>query len=331
LYIISAAGFGVNIPWTETDKTPPGHLMPFQRSIEIMSANTIPKIIIPAWAFKIARSGSRLREIDDGFQEFNKYLVEIIRKAQQDLKQGGGGATADLVSSLVAAERIEGGESGGGGDGGSSKLEFSELVGNTFILLFAGHETTAHTLMFAFTLLALNQKVQEKLYTQVHDVLGGQLPNYEDFNALEYPLAVFQEALRLFPPVAMIPKRAAEDTEIGGYKVRAGTGIGLDVVSMHRNPKYWPEPNEFRPDRWIGENAKTINRNAFIPFSDGARSCLGKRFAQIEAVCIISTIIQNYRIVIPDQIVSDPKSLLEAEHVITLTPKNPLTLQFVPR
>jgi len=187
-------------------------------------------------------------------------------------------------------------------------LSDDELIGNMFIFLLAGHETTAHTLCFSFALLALYPDEQERLYQHINDVMSGLsgMPKYEDMGRFTYSLAVFYETLRLFPPVQDIPKRAAEDTTLtlsnaqGGkttFPVPAGTDIELHVPGLHYNPRYWKEPHKFMPERFLGDWPK----DAFIPFSLGARACLGRRFFETEGIAIMTVLVSKYKIEIKEE------------------------------
>lgn len=177
---------------------------------------------------------------------------------------------ADLIHALVEAASMADTSDSGVGEPAAPALTDRELYGNIFIFLFAGHETTAHTLIYALTLLALHPKEQDKLFDEVIAAIGTtSTPAYEDFGELAYALCVFNETLRLFPPVVAIPKKFTEDTMIDEkYTVEKDVYITLHVAALHRNPKYWgDDANEFRPSRFdTRKNADAYNRDAFIPF-----------------------------------------------------------------
>ena len=166
---------------------------------------------------------------------------------------------------------------------------------------------------------------------EITAAVGQNVPTYGDFSKLHYALCVFNEALRLFPPVVNIPKKFGEDVEVNGYMIQAGTIINLHVPALHRNPKYWgPDPDAFRPDRFdTRENSNAYEKDAFIPFSEGVRSCLGKRFAQVEGVCALAVIAQKYEIRLARE--SDRDKILESSDVLTLTPLHPVELKMIRR
>jgi len=187
-------------------------------------------------------------------------------------------------------------------------LRDEELIANMFIFLLAGHETAAHTLCFTFALLALYPDEQEHLYQHIKEVTSGLngTPTYEDMSRFTYTLAVFYETLRLFPPVTMIPKVAAQDTTLtvnnadGGkttFPVASGTEIELTVTGLHYNPRYWKDPHKFMPERFLADWPK----DAFIPFSQGARACLGRRFSETESLAVINMVVSRYRLEVKEE------------------------------
>jgi cytochrome P450 len=186
-------------------------------------------------------------------------------------------------------------------------------------------------LLYAFTILAINPSIQETLRQEIHSTIGDRLPTYEDFNNLVYPLCVLLETLRMFPPVIAIPKCTAngEQTLLGKHYIPKDVTLHFDTVHLHRNPKYWGDDvDTFNPSRFDGRNLKekivqkdtgdtapgATNekirmpvKGAFVPFSEGSRSCLGtvyydlglmigRKFSQVEFVACLVIIMQRWRI-----------------------------------
>ncbi|EJC99158.1 614/534 cytochrome P450 [Fomitiporia mediterranea MF3/22] len=294
LLIIGSAGFGRMISFAEDLKVPPGYHMSFKDALHIVSQDMIIPTVLPAWMLNLTK---RLRNVRTAVQDLSKYMQEMIDERRSAEKKP---ERHDLFSSLLDANMDE-------AEGQGSRLADSELIGNIFIFLLAGHETTAHTLCFTLGLLALHPDQQEILYQHIMSVLPGErLPEYEDMGALSYVTAVFHETLRLFPPVATIPKKSAEDTTLvttnrAGEKivvpVPKGAGITLHTPGLHYNPKYWKDPSEFRPQRFMED----WPRDAFLPFSGGARSCIGRRFSETEATAILAVLLARYRVEVKDE------------------------------
>ncbi|KAH8110025.1 614/534 cytochrome P450 [Phellopilus nigrolimitatus] len=292
LLIIGSAGFGRKISFSEDRKVPPGgYTMSFKDALHVVSTDMILYVIVPKWAMNLTE---RLRRVRSAFLDLQKYMQAMIddrKKAEKKVERH------DLFSSLLDANQDEAG----------TRLEDSELIGNIFIFLLAGHETTAHTLCFTFGLLALYQDQQEILYQHIMSVLPDKrVPTYEDMNSLSYVVAVFYETLRLFPPVTTIPKKSAEDTTLvttnaAGERfivpVPKGANVTLHTPGLHYNPRYWKDPHEFRPQRFTED----WPRDAFLPFSGGARSCIGRRFSETEATPILAILLARYRVEIKDE------------------------------
>jgi cytochrome P450 len=191
---------------------------------------------------------------------------------------------------------------------GSVAITEQELIGNMFILLLAGHETSAHALCFTFALLALYPDEQERLYQQIKGImveLNG-MPTYEDMNRFTLSLAVLNETLRMFPPAPTIHKRTTEDTSLtvdnadGGkttFPVPSGTEIEFHVPGLHYNPRYWKDPHTFRPERFLGE----WPRDAFMTFSSGARGCIGRLFFETESIAVITIMMSRYSVAVKEE------------------------------
>ncbi|KAI0030495.1 cytochrome P450 [Vararia minispora EC-137] len=292
LYIIASAGFGHRISWAEEKNVPAGHTMTFKESIHIVSTRVFHKLITPRWMLGWTASLRRLR---DAFDNFDKYMFEMIevRRSRETKEE-----RADLFTNLLQATELE----------TVSKLTDRELAGNIFIFLLAGHETTAHTLCFCLAYLALYPHVQDRVYEEVKLVLpsADSLLEYEDMGRLPYTMACLFETLRLIPPVLRIPKVSGEDqslviSNVAGEKrtmpLPKGTRISIDTAALHRNPRFWSEPNEFKPERFLGD----WPRDAFVPFSQGPRSCIGRRFAETEVTVILAMLLSQYRVAVTNE------------------------------
>jgi cytochrome P450 len=167
------------------------------------------------------------------------------------------------------------------GEGMSDRQLRDEVI----TLFFAGFETTARTLTWAWYLLGRHPEIQEKVREEARQVLGdGHLPTKEDLEKLTYARMVVDETLRLYPPTVMVGRQNIEADEIGGYKIPAKSMVSLSPYIVHRYPKYWPDPERFDPERFSAENAAGRPKAAYIPFVAGPRICIGNSFALMEMV-----------------------------------------------
>jgi cytochrome P450 len=197
-----------------------------------------------------------------------------------------GADRGDLLSMLIAARDED-------GRGGMSDRQLrDELV----TIILAGHETTAIALSWTWYLLAQNPEAEAKLHAELDAVLGDRPPTLDDLPRLPYTDWVIQEALRLYPPVYAIGRDALEDISVAGYRLRAGTTVLMSQWVVHRDPRYFDQPDCFRPERWADGLADRLPKYAYFPFGGGPRLCIGNNFARMEAALILATVARRYRL-----------------------------------
>lgn len=218
----------------------------------------------------------------------------------------------DLFSRLMAARDEDG-----------SGMTDQQLREEAMTLYLAGHETTALTLTWSWVLLAQHPQAEAKLAEEWAGVLGGRPPTPDDLPNLPYTDAVLTEAMRVYPPVYLIGREATRDLELGGYRVRKGTTIFMSQWVSHRDPRYFPDPEAFCPERWLDGLAKRIPKYAYYPFGGGPRVCIGNTFALMEAAILLATVGQRYRFTL------DADAVIATNPQITLLPAFPIpvTLQ----
>ncbi len=243
----------------------------------------------------------------------------------------------DLLSTLVRARDAGGDEavllpdgarSGADADDGMSDAQLRDEI---LTLFTAGHETTANALSFTWYLLALNDAVAARMYAEVDEVLGGRLPTAADVERLPYLRAVVAESMRLFPPAWILARQAQADVTVGpkGYFLPKGAVVIMSQWVAHRDPRWWPDPHRFDPDRWLGPGAKKSAdrpRYAYFPFGGGVRSCIGEAFAWTEAMLVIATIARRWRMTLVN-----PDTPLRLIPTITLRPRDPMRMTLARR
>ncbi|MEM9951871.1 MAG: cytochrome P450 [Chloroflexota bacterium] len=231
--------------------------------------------VLPAWVPTPQELLARrsLRELD-------AYVYDLIEQRRSENQDRG-----DLLSMLLLAEADDGQRM-------SDKEVRDEAVG----LFLAGHETTANALNWTFYLLAQNPDVEAKLHEELDRVLGGRIPTMSDLRDLPYTEMVIKESMRWMPPVSGVGRRSIEPIELGGYQIDAGTSFILNFYSVHRDERYWDDPDAFRPERFDESLGNEHHRYAYLPFGGGARVCVGNSFAMMEAQILLATIAQRYRL-----------------------------------
>ncbi len=216
------------------------------------------------------------------------------------------GDRGDLLSILLQARDEE-------GDGG--RMTDDQLRDEVMTLLLAGHDTTANALSWTWYLLATHPAVAERLAAEVRTVLGDRPPTAADLPALPFTERVVWESLRLYPPVYGFGREAVQDTAVMGYRIPKDWNVIMCQWVVHRDPRFFPDPERFDPDRWADGLAQTLPRYAYFPFGGGPRLCIGNNFALLEAVLVLATLAQGYEFTV------DPERPVELLPAVTLRPR----------
>jgi cytochrome P450 len=205
----------------------------------------------------------------------------------------------DLLSMLLLAQDTE-------GDGtGMSDLQLRDEALTIFL---AGHETTANALTWTWYLLSQHPDVEAGLHAELDSVLGDRLPTFDDLARLPYTRMILAESMRLYPPAWAIGRRALHEFAARGFTVPAGSVILMSQYIMHRDPRFFPDPERFDPGRWTAEAQVERPKFSYFPFGGGARVCIGEQFAWMEGILLVAAIAQRWRM------------RLVAGHIVDLQP-----------
>ena len=186
----------------------------------------------------------------------------------------------------------------------------------TFML--AGHETTANAMSWFFYLMAANPDARDKMLAEIDDVLGGRRPTADDLSRLPWTTACLQESQRCYSAVWIIAREAVEDDVIDGHHIRPGTTVLIPIHHIHHDERWWPDPETFDPNRFVGDAVKDRPRSAYLPFGGGRRICIGQSFALMEMVLMAAVMSQCFTF---DVCHDRP---VELEATLTLRPKHGL-------
>lgn len=231
-------------------------------------------------------------------------IDSIVYRMIEDRRRGA--PRDDLLQSLVTASDEQG------------ALSEKEVRDQLVTLFLAGHETTSHALTWTWYLLSQNPGALQKLQAEV-DALGGRPPTIDD--PLPFAEMAIKESMRIFPPVYLLARSPAEDVTIGGYTIPKGTEIVLWVYMTHHDPRWFPEPERFIPERFTPENEAALPKGAYVPFGAGPRVCIGKQFALIEARLLLATLAQRVRfdLVPGHRVAMRPRVTLNPKHGMRMT------------
>lgn len=191
----------------------------------------------------------------------------------------------DLISHLVRA-KDEGGV--------DRSLNRAEVRDEAYVILMAGHETTANVMAWMFYCLDQHPAVRERLEREIDGVLGGRRPGLADYDRLVYARAVFDETVRLFPPVYYVGRQAIEDSTLGDYLIPKGTALQPCLLAGLRDERFFEEAGGFKPERWLEENDHP--KLALSAFGLGVHKCVGEAFARMEAVFMLAAIVPRWRL-----------------------------------
>ncbi|XP_033935373.1 cytochrome P450 4V2-like [Pseudochaenichthys georgianus] len=183
-------------------------------------------------------------------------------------------------------------------DEDGNRMNNQEIQEEVDTFMFEGHDTTAASMNWAVHLLGAHPEAHSRVQQELQEVFGtsNRPANIEDLKKLKYLECVIKEALRLFPSVPFFARNIGEDCHINGFKVPKGANAIVVTYALHRDPRYFPEPEEFRPERFLPENAVGRPPYAYIPFSAGLRNCIGQRFALMEEKVILAAILRNFSV-----------------------------------
>jgi cytochrome P450 len=206
-----------------------------------------------------------------------------------------------------------------------------QLRDNVTTIFLAGHETVANALTWTFYLLSQNPKEEKMLHNEVDSVLDDdnnddhRVPTVKDIPNLEYTERVFAESMRLYPPAWAIGRQAMNDCKIGDYVIPAGSSILMSQYLMHRDLRYFPEPERFDPERWNPQEKAKRPRFSYFPFGGGPRSCIGEPFAWMEGILVIATIARRWKMTII------PEHPVILQPLVTLRPKYGMQMRLIDR
>lgn len=247
------------------------------------------------------------------FNHDSNQIDDIVYRIINE-RRAGGVDQGDLLSMLLAAHDEDG-----------SQMTDRQLRDEVMTLFLAGHETTALTLSWAWYLMACNPRVEQKFHEELDRVLGGRTATAADLTRLKYTEMIAKESMRLYPPAYGVGRETLEDCEIGGFKIPRRSQVFMFQWVTQRDPRFFPEPNEFKPERWTDDFVNQLPKYAYFPFGGGPRVCIGSYFAMMEVVLLLATIGQQFRFsLVPDH----PVELFPA---MSLRPKDGIYLRIEAR
>ena len=213
--------------------------------------------------------------------KINERIYELIEYRKANLSD----EPEDMLDVLLAAKKEDG-----------AKLTDIELRDNVMALLFGGQETTPGAIAWAMGLLAENPGKRDRMLAEIEEVVGEGLPTFMDLGKLQYCNNVLDEALRLYPAFTFLGREAKIDTEIGGFAIEKGTPLGFVAWTVHRDQRYWVEPDKFLPERHSKDAKKGRPKCALLSFGYGQRRCIGERVGRMESLLMLVRVCQKFKL-----------------------------------
>lgn len=266
--------------------------------IEEVQNFLIKEIRLPHKAWWFSLSGQVKKHLSLA-EENNRIIQEIIEERKTSKEE-----INDLLNMLLETRYEDTGES----------MSIEQLIDEIKVLFIAGHETTANALTFTLHLLGSNPEVQQKVLDEITEIESQTKNIIEQLQKMTYTNAVLNESMRLYPPAWITDRQNVEDDTLAQFKIKKDTLIGVSFYELHRNPKYWNNPDEFIPERFLGEQRKE-SMQYFYPFGAGPRMCIGTGFAIYEMCLTISQIVKKY-------VIKSNNDVIQFNPLITLKPVN---------
>lgn len=249
-----------------------------------------PLLSLPAWV-----PTPRNREVKNAIRTLNGVVLALIRDRRREGRDHG-----DLLSMLMQARDDETGE----------VMTEDQVRSEALTFLVAGHETTSTALTWTFFLLGSHPSIRRRVREEIGRVLGERLPTIEDVPHLIVTRMAIEESMRLCPPVWALARQAAQEDEIGGYRIPARSTVIVCPFVTHRHPDFWERPEVFDPDRFTPQRVAQRPKGAYFPFLGGPRHCIGNEFAMLEMCLVLAMVLQRFDVeLLPDQAIR-PKAAL---------------------
>ncbi|KAK7863480.1 hypothetical protein R5R35_010516 [Gryllus longicercus] len=276
------------------------------------------------FTYSLTDQGAKFKDNLRILHDFTKKVIKERKEAMKNSEEFNNG-TEDLFGRkkrMVFLDLLLEASKGG------TVLSDEEIREEVDTFMFGGHDTTSTSMCWTLYLMALHLDVQEKVYEEQMEIFQGsdRKPTMKDLSEMKYLERVIKESLRLYPIAPFITRQVTQDIEIGEYCLPEGSQVMLHIYHVHRNHKYFPEPETFNPDNFLPERVLTRHPFAYVPFSAGSRNCIGQKFALLEEKAVLSAVVRRFRLR-----ALDPPSRLQLLWELVLRPADGVRLTLQPR
>ncbi|NXG35436.1 CP3A9 protein, partial [Dromaius novaehollandiae] len=320
--VVTSTSFGVNIDSMNNPKDPFVREMKKLVKFDFFDPLFILTFVCPFLNPLLAKMNVSFFP-SDAVDFFMRSISKIKKDREKEIHKG----RVDFLQMMIECQNST--TNGSNGVNHTYKaLTDVEVLSQAFIFIFAGYEPTSNTLCYLAYELATHPDVQQKLLEEIDSVLPNKAPlTYEAVMQLEYLDMAVNETLRLFPLGGRLERTCKKSIEINGVTIPEGVVVVIPPYTLHRNPEHWPEPEEFRPERFSKENKEAIDPYTFLPFGAGPRNCIGMRFALLTLKVAITILLQHFTL----RTCKETPIPLKLSSQGFLVPKEPILLKLVPR
>ncbi|MDL1381379.1 cytochrome P450 [Yersinia pestis] len=281
--VITATSFGVNIDSLNNPQDP------FVEKVKkLLKFDFFDPLLLSITLFPFLTPIFEAMSISMFPKDVTEFLKKAVNRMKENRLQEKEQHRVDFLQLMINSQNSKDVES-------HKALSDLELVAQSIIFIFAGYETTSSALSFILYELATNPDVQTKLQQEIDAALPNKAPvTYDILVQMEYLDMVVNESLRIYPIAGRLERVCKKDVEINGVLISKGTVVMIPIYVLHRDPQYWPEPEEFRPERFSKKNKDDINPYIYMPFGNGPRNCIGMRFALMNMKLALVKVLQNF-------------------------------------
>ncbi|XP_076417023.1 cytochrome P450 3A25-like [Peromyscus maniculatus bairdii] len=315
--VITGTSFGVNIDSLNNPEDP------FVQKVKkiLTSVNFLDPFLLSVFMFPFLTPLYEMLSISIFPNGLVDFFYEFVKKMKQNRLETTQKTRVDFLQLMMNTQNSNSKES-------LKALSDMEITAQSFVFIFAGYEATSTSISFVMYQLATHPAVQKKLQDEIDRALPNKAPaTYDALMNMEYLDMVVNETLRLYPAANRLERISKKDVEINGVFIPKGTVVMVPTYPLHRDPEYWPEPEEFCPERFSKENKGSINPYVYLPFGNGPRNCLGMRFALISMKFAVVRVLQNFTL----QPCEETQIPLKLSKQTIFQPEEPIILKVVSR
>ncbi|XP_038618781.1 cytochrome P450 3A24-like [Tachyglossus aculeatus] len=323
LDVVTSTSFGVDIDSMNNPNDP------FVKQIKkLLSFSFISPLIIFSAVFPFLVPVLEKMNLSVFSRDALEFFVGVTHNFKEKRQKGVHKGRVDFLQLMVDTQSSDGNPEASEKNHSYKEMTDVEISAQAIIFIFAGFETTSSTLNFVSYNLATHPEVQKKLQEEIDSILPNKAsPTYESISQMDFLDMVVQETLRLFPPGGRIERVCKETIQIKGLTIPKGTVITIPAFVLHRDPEHWPEPEEFRPERFSKEEKALRDPYVYLPFGAGPRNCIGMRFALLNMKAALIILLQNFSM----EPCKETPIPLEVDSKGIMKPKKPILLKLVPR